>query len=61
MKAIKFMKYMLHYFFCRHSWVFTAKTYRGNEKTGHVEDQYIFECEKCHKRKITKVVDRFSL
>ena len=56
MKAIKFMKYILHYFFGKHSWVFVAKTYRGNERTGHVEDQYIFECEKCHKKKTVNVV-----
>ena len=54
---MKTIKYYLHYFFGRHKWIFRAKAYRGNEKTGHTEDSYIFECTICHKQKAIKVVE----
>ena len=52
---MKIIKYLTHYFFGKHKWRFVAKSFKGNDKIGHKEDTYIFECKMCHKRKVIKV------
>jgi hypothetical protein len=53
---MKTLKYFMHYFFGKHKWTFKAKSFRGNDKVGHTEDCYYFECVQCHKEKRVKVV-----
>ena len=52
---MKKIRYYIHYFFGKHKWIFSAKTFKGNEEIGYKEEAYIFECMNCHKRKIVKV------
>lgn len=54
-KFIKKFKYLIHYFFGKHKWKFIARTYKGNDMIGHMEDEYIFICSICGKEKIVKV------
>lgn len=52
---MKWIKYIFHYFFGKHKWRLFGIFYKGNDTTGHTEDEYIFECSICHKEKHIKI------
>lgn len=50
------MKYLLKRLFCCHQYMFEYKSYKGNEQTGHTENEYGFRCIKCGKIHRVKVI-----